>query len=153
MIAVWWLVLFALWLALVDTRQLPELVLGAGAAGVAALSVVLVGAGRSRAASIDPAWLRDVGRAIGWLFADTGVVFTALWHRLRRSRRVRGEFRTSPVDAGGDSPRDVARRALTETLASVGPNTIVIGIDRERDRLVVHQLVRRDRDLDRLELE
>jgi multisubunit Na+/H+ antiporter MnhE subunit len=153
MLAVWWLVLFALWLALVDTTQLPELILGAAAAGIAALSTLVVGAVRPRAARVDPAWIRAAARAAVALFADTGLVLAALWHRLVGTRRIRGEFRSAPFRAGGEGRRDVARRALAEALGSVGPNTIVIGIDRERDTVVFHQLVRRDRALDRLELE
>jgi hypothetical protein len=36
----------------------------------------------------------------------------------------------------------MGRRALAETVGSVAPNTIVIGIDDERGLLLVHQLRR-----------
>ncbi len=41
-----------------------------------------------------------------------------------------------------ETPQDVGRRALTEWLGSLAPNTIVIGIDTKRDLLLVHQLHR-----------
>ncbi|MCW3018653.1 MAG: hypothetical protein JWN10_961, partial [Solirubrobacterales bacterium] len=39
-----------------------------------------------------------------------------------------------------DSARDAGRRALAESFGSLAPNTIVIGVDPERDLLLVHQL-------------
>ena len=59
-----------------------------------------------------------------------------------------------PFRAGGDGSRDVGRRALAEGLGSLAPNTIVIGVDDERDLLLVHQLHRSGgrEELDVLEL-
>ena len=41
-----------------------------------------------------------------------------------------------------DNPRDAGRRAVAEALGSLAPNTIVIGVDPDRDLLLVHQLHR-----------
>jgi hypothetical protein len=41
---------------------------------------------------------------------------------------------------GGEDAHALGRSALTESLGSFTPNTIVIGIDAERDLLLVHQL-------------
>jgi hypothetical protein len=57
-------------------------------------------------------------------------------------RQTRGTLRAVPFRAGGESSRDVGRRALAEGLGSLAPNTIVIGIDGARDLLLVHQLPR-----------
>ena len=40
----------------------------------------------------------------------------------------------------GESRREAARRALAESFGSLAPNTIVIGIDPERDLILAHQL-------------
>jgi hypothetical protein len=37
---------------------------------------------------------------------------------------------------------DIGRRGLSEILGSLAPNTIVIGVDTERQLLLVHQLHR-----------
>ena len=42
--------------------------------------------------------------------------------------------------------------ALTESLGSMGPNQIVLGVDRDRDLLIVHQLVPDDERADPLGL-
>ena len=43
--------------------------------------------------------------------------------------------------AGGDSSADVTRRVLLVGANSLAPNTVVLGIDEERDVMIVHQLV------------
>jgi hypothetical protein len=69
-------------------------------------------------------------------------------------REARGSLRAVPFRAGGDDSSDAGRRALAEGLGSLAPNTIVIGVDGERDLLLVHQLHRRGgrEQLDVLEL-
>jgi hypothetical protein len=147
----WWLALFAVYLALVDTRQYPELVLGSVVAAVGATAALAIRAARPLRASFDPALLRLVPAAAWSLVADSALVIGFLARRVA-GRRRRGRFRTARFRAGGDGPTDVTRRALTESLGSLGSNTIVIGIDRERDLVLVHQLVERDGDLDPLGL-
>src|SRR6185312_389145 len=60
---------------------------------------------------------------------------------LAERRPARGRVRAIPFRHGGDSPDGVGRRALAEGLGSFAPNTIVIGVDDERNLLLVHQLV------------
>ena len=46
-----------------------------------------------------------------------------------------------PVRYGDDTPLGVTRRVLLIGATSLAPNTFVLGIDPERDVMVVHQLV------------
>jgi hypothetical protein len=46
-----------------------------------------------------------------------------------------------PFAATSDGPEDTARRAVTEALGTLGPNTIVVRIDTDRGMVVAHQLV------------
>ena len=147
----WWAAMFLLYLALVDTRQHPELVLGSIVAAAAASAAMGIRATRRLRGSVDVALLRVVPRAAWGLVAESVLILGYLIGRLA-GRRGRGRFRAVPFRAGGDGPRDVARRALSESLGSLGPNTIVIGIDRERDLILVHQLVPRDERRDPLGL-
>jgi hypothetical protein len=48
-----------------------------------------------------------------------------------------------PVRYGGQSPQDVTRRVLLVGGRSVAPNTFVLGLDRNREVMIVHQLVTR----------
>jgi multisubunit Na+/H+ antiporter MnhE subunit len=46
-----------------------------------------------------------------------------------------------PFAATSDGPEDTARRAVTEALGTLAPNTIVVRIDTERGVVVAHQLL------------
>ncbi len=59
-----------------------------------------------------------------------------------RPRRTRGVFRATRFTATDETPADAGRRALAETVGSVSPNTIVVGVDPERKLLLTHQLRR-----------
>jgi multisubunit Na+/H+ antiporter MnhE subunit len=142
--AVWWALLAALWLALVDTVVLPELVAGAVAAAIAATGAVLVRAQRRVLLRPRAAWLRAAWRAFARVPLDLGPLAAALWRRGVRRRDERGALVEVPYAAVGDDARAAAHRVLTQTLGSLGPNTIVVGVERERRVLLVHQLVPTD---------
>lgn len=137
----WWVLCAALWLLLVDRTPTDELLVGAGVALAAAGAATAV---RSQRVGVGRARLRW---APALLRQSVGLV-TDLWP-LTRALVVRGILRR-PAPAGTvsvvpytrvtDAPEDLAHRALTETLGSLAPNTIVVAIDRDRRLLVAHQL-------------
>jgi multisubunit Na+/H+ antiporter MnhE subunit len=150
-----WLVAAAVWMVLVDTTYLPELLTGVVAAAIAASGSEFVR--EQRIAQVRPSarWLLPVWRPILRVPVDiallTGVVLRQL---VRRDREV-GGLRAIPFSAVGEDPGDQARRALAEGVGSFAPNTVVIGIDAERKLLIAHQLVHTKdahRSLDPLEL-
>ncbi len=146
----WWVALAGLWLALDYTLVVPELVAGAVAAGLGAGAAV---AARVRF-RIAPRWLRLAWRPAAQMLPDTAVLIVALWGRLVLRRQPDGSLRVLRFDAGGAGAADAARRGLAEGAGSFAPNTYVIGVDRDADVIVVHQLVatRRRVDADPLEL-
>src|ERR671933_1991854 len=84
--AVWWALLAALWLALVDTVVVPELVVGAVAAAIAATGAVVVRGQRRLLLRPRAAWLRAVPPALGRALIDLAPLLAALWRRgVRRS--------------------------------------------------------------------
>jgi hypothetical protein len=70
-------------------------------------------------------------------------VFGALARTLATKQPPRGGFRELPVRYGDDTPRGVTRRVLQIATRSLAPNAFVLGIDGERDVMVVHELVTR----------
>jgi multisubunit Na+/H+ antiporter MnhE subunit len=138
---IWWVLLAALWLALVDTVVVPELVVGAVGAAIAATGAVLVR--RHRRLLLRPrlAWARHAARPLRGTVTDMAPLLRVLWRRGVRRRREQGRLVELPYAAVADDPEAAAHRVFTQALGSLAPNTIVIGVDRERGTLLVHQLV------------
>lgn len=143
---------FAIYLLLADTVQTPELITGGVAAVLAASLATLLDNFRSVDASLRPSMLRYAYRPFVALVTDSGRVAWALVSVLVLRRPVHGRFRVVRYTATGDGDKDAARRVLTEWAGSLGANRYVIGIDPERERLIVHEMVPARGPLDPLEL-
>jgi hypothetical protein len=76
----------------------------------------------------------------GQVVRDTVTVFVALWRRLARGEQPPSGFREIPARFGGGD-EGATRRVLLVGGRSVAPNTFVLGLDKERNVMVVHQLV------------
>ncbi len=131
----------AFYLLLIDITDLPELYAGAGAAILAAAGFE---AGREQGfaeMSSTPRLLLRAWRAFARIPPDVLRVCLAIFQQLVHRRAERGTLRAVPFDFGSpDSPRDAGRRALAEALGSLAPNTIVVGIDPDRNLILAHQL-------------
>lgn len=130
----------AFYLLLIDTVSAPELYAGAGATLLAAIAFEVSREVGLAEATISPAWLVRGWRVIASVPRHIVLVSWAALAQLVAPRSVRGRFRAVPFRAGGDGVRDVGRRALSEALGSLAPNTIVVGVDPDRDLILVHQL-------------
>lgn len=144
----------ALYLLLIDITDLPELIVGAGAAVLAATGLELAREQRIVGESVRWRWLLRAYRPLLRIPHDCVVVSAmALRGLFRREPRV-GRFRAVSFGAPGDEPYETGRRALAEAAGSLAPNTFVVGIDGERRLILAHQLkVSGDREvIDPLEL-
>jgi len=138
----WWVLLMSLWVAVDDSFESDELVAGAAAAALAALLAELVTHQAVLRFQIRAAWLPRALSLPGEVAHDTWTVFAVLARTLlRREPPPRGRFAELPVRYGDDTPLGVTRRVLLTGARSLTPNGFVLGIDRERDVMVVHQLV------------
>ena len=134
----WFLPLFVLWLAFVDTLATAEVVVGLVAAAVAATAAEVVRDQDLVRFRIRTSWLRDLYRLPGQVLADSRVLAVALWRRLT-GRPVHGGFRALPFPVDRDDARSAGRRALVTGFVSLTPNAYVVGIE-EDGALLVHQL-------------
>ena len=133
------LLLIGLWMLFVSELQLAEF-----AAGVCGAALGAVGDGivkSKRFAEFRPrlGWL--------WMFAwEPWYVLTGsaaiLWALIKRlaGKKSDAQFRVLPFRAEGDDPEAAARRALAITLTTIPPNFIVVGIDKERNFMLIHQV-------------
>jgi hypothetical protein len=127
---------------LIDTASLPELYLMAGVAVACAIAFELVREQRFVEARIVPWWLLSGWRVALKVPMDIVLLCWEALVQLLAPRPARGTFRAAAFRAVDDSPRDAGRRALSEWMGSLSPNTIVVGVDPERKLVLVHQLRR-----------
>src|SRR5947208_2594268 len=136
-----WVACAAVWMLLVDDPALPELLTGAVVAVLAATTSELVRAQRMAEIRIEPAWLARAWRPLARAPIDLVLLSRAAVLQLFQRRARRGRFLALRFPNGPRSARDNARRALAEAAGSFAPNTYVVGVDPERDLILVHQLV------------
>ncbi|MGH2916079.1 MAG: hypothetical protein ACRDMX_13940 [Solirubrobacteraceae bacterium] len=134
----WWVVSAAIYLVLVDTVVLPELVTGAVIATIAATGATLLRAQRRAVMRPDPAWLLRSWRPLASVAPD----LVKLCRALVSGPAATGHLYALTVKPASDTGRGAARAVLAPTAGSIAPNTFVIGYDDERALLLVHQLMR-----------
>jgi multisubunit Na+/H+ antiporter MnhE subunit len=137
----WWVLLMSLWVAVDDSLQFDELLAGAGAAALAAFAAEVASHQAANRLEIRVAWLARAFRLPGEVARDTLTVFAALARTVVTRDPPRGGFRELPVRYGDDTPLGVTRRVLLTGAYSLAPNKFVLGLDEERDTMVVHELV------------
>ena len=137
----WWVLMMSFWISLDDSLATDELLAGAAAAALAATLAELAGYQAATGLRMRIEWLGPALRLPAELAADTWTVFAALWRQLARGQQPPSGFREVAVRFGGESMESRTRRALLVAGKSVTPNTFVLGLDAERNVMVVHQLV------------
>lgn len=137
----WWVLLMSFWVILDDSISLDELLAGAGAAALAALLAEFAGYQAATRLRMRIEWAAPALWLPGQLVRDTGIVFAALWRRLARGEEPPSGFRELPARYGDNSMAGKTRRALLIGGRSFAPNSFVLGLDEDRDVMVVHQLV------------
>ena len=135
--------MMSFWVVIDDSINTDELLAGAGAAVLAALLVELVSYQAATRFRMRIEWLVPALSLPGQVVRDTVIVYRALWRRLVRGEQPPSAFLEVPARFGDDTPEGVTRRTLLVGGTSVAPNTFVLGLDQDRDVMVVHRLVAR----------
>jgi hypothetical protein len=132
-----------LYLLLIDTTSLPELIVAIAAAVIAATGFELAREQQTAGGvTARVRWLATLYRPVIKAPADIAVVSLMAFRQLVRPRAVNGTFRVMPFRCGPDNDIETGRRALAESLGSFAPNTIIVGVDVERELILGHQLRR-----------
>lgn len=134
-----WVGAAAFWWLLAGNLGTSELVGGGVASVVATVAAAVVR--KSELASFEPRlrWLLGAPRIAVDVALGLWVLVKALRDRVAR-RPSKALFQAVGFDAGGDDAESAARRALVVMLTTLPPNFVVLGVDREHDVLVVHQV-------------
>ncbi len=137
----WWVLMMSFWVMLDDSLNTDELLAGAGAAALAALFAEQVSYQAVSRFRMRIGWLGPVLGLPGQVARDMVIVYAALWRRLARGEQPPSAFLEVPARFGDDTPEGVTRRTLLVGGTSVAPNTFVLGIDKDRNVMVLHRLV------------
>lgn len=85
----------------------------------------------------------SLARAVVAVVPDTWRVGRGLLQAVRRRpEAMQGVITHVPFRFGGVGSDDVGRRAAVVAAMSLAPNGFAVGMDHERDELILHQLVR-----------
>lgn len=138
----WWVLMMSLWVAVDDSFESDELLVGAGVAAFAALAAELATHQANVRLRIRASWLLRALELPGQVLHHTFLVFYALGRTLfTKAPPPAGRFREVPCPYGDDTPAGATRRVLLIGARSLAPNEFVLGLDPERDVMVTHQLV------------
>jgi hypothetical protein len=140
--SVCWVLAAGLYLLLIDTTSLPELLVGAGAVTLSAIGFELAREQHVLGAAMRARWLVLSHRPIAKVPGDMLLVSIAAVAQVVRRRPARGEFRAVRFSNVENERLAVGRRALAESLGSFAPNTLIVGVDPERELILAHQLKR-----------
>jgi multisubunit Na+/H+ antiporter MnhE subunit len=130
------------WILLVAGAKPHELVVGAVSVSVAALFHYQVKRSetldlRFRVADVATGW-----RVPGYLAMDVWVVTRILLLHLLRIERAGSHYRVWHFKTSRESPVQAARGVLATVYTSATPNSIVVGIDFDQQRILIHQMER-----------
>ena len=129
------------YLLLIDTTSLPELIVLAAAAVIAATGFELAREQQTAGGlAARLSWLAKLHRPVLKVPSDVAAVSMVAIRKLVRPKRVNGTFRAVPFRCGSEQPTETGRQALAESMGSFAPNTIIIGVDVERELILGHQL-------------
>jgi hypothetical protein len=130
----------AFYLLLIDSVDTPELIVAGVAAALAATGFELAREEHIAYEAIRLRWLARAVLPVLRVPGDIATLAVVAVRQLVSPQRARGEFRTAPFRARADEPFETGKRALAEALGSFAPNTIVVGVDGDRELILAHKL-------------
>ncbi len=146
---VYWSVQFAVllvvWLLFVDSQVWSEIVVGIGAAILAATAGEAVRRQEPPRFFPEARWVMEIRRVPARILGDCVLLARNLWRTVFTNEPAAGSFVAVPFGPGRERKGSPARRALAILYTTLPPNSIVIGIDRQRGRMLVHVLERAGR--------
>ena len=89
------------------------------------------------AIQLDP---EGIHRALLNVPSDVAVVCALAIRQLVAPRAVNGRFRAVPFRCSEEEAVETGRKALAEWFGSFAPNTIIVGVDPDREVILGHQL-------------
>ena len=142
----WWVLLMSFWVILDDSIDADELLAGAGAAALGAFLAEFAIYQAASQLRMRTEWLLPALSLPWQALRDTGLIFVALWRCLALRQAPRSGFREEPTRFGPDTAEGRTRRSLIIGGHSVAPTKFVLGLDSDREVMVLHELLPGERE-------
>ena len=136
-----YVMLVGLWLLFTSNLAKPELYVGLGAAAIATLATIIfeaVGVIQFRPRLID---LAQIWPVPWYLLKDTGLILKAMALQLFTQDGPPSVVLAVPYADVDDDDASAARRALVVTYTCFTPSSVALGIVREQQLLLIHQIL------------
>ncbi len=128
------------WL-LIDTTTSPELIAGGVAAVLTAATTAAAYVESTLNAAVRLRWLARGFKEVARVPLGVAIVCREVVAQTTRPKPCRGVIDAERfATQGEDASHELGRRALAETLRTLAPHTIVIGVDPDSERLLLHRL-------------
>ena len=137
--AVEYVILFGLWMLFVSLTKPQEMIAGLIAALIAAVADATIKSAGFAKFKPRLEWLPLIFWEAWYALDGSWAIVVALFKHIA-GKPSEAQFVSVPVDAGGDDAESWARRTLLTAYMTIPPNFIVLGIDVERGRMLVHQV-------------
>ena len=131
----WYVGLVTVWLLLVGSVAWLEVVAGLCAAAIGGAAAAVVQSQGLLRIRVDWRWLRLIWKPLARVLPDFVLLMAAL------VRPPAGTFTRLDFPAGGQRAADVGRRAFAVWAGSLAPNRLVVDVDGEAGKALVHDLV------------
>jgi multisubunit Na+/H+ antiporter MnhE subunit len=137
-VAVWWVLLFGGYLALVSPLSGGEFILGALLSVVAARAGVLARRASDSSFTVSWRWLGSLVKIPGAVLADTLLLARLLWPQWRRRESPSGALRGVLLAQQPDDVREASWQAVAGLMLSLSPASFVVDSGGQPPALLVH---------------
>jgi multisubunit Na+/H+ antiporter MnhE subunit len=131
--------LLGLWMLYVSNTHASEAVVGIFAALIAAFADAVVKQRKLVSFFPNLRWISLIFWQPWYAIDGSWAIFVALFKRLI-GKESDALFRAVKFDLGGDDDKSETRRALAVAYMTMPPNFVVLGFEREKGLLFVHQV-------------
>jgi multisubunit Na+/H+ antiporter MnhE subunit len=135
--------LLLLWTIFVGKFTGQEFAIGVAAAAIAAIADAVVKTEGLAPFRPHARWVWLILWEPWYVLKGTAAVFRELARKLL-GKRVAARFWAAPYRYGGNDDTAAARRALFIAYMTISPDTIVVGLDKEQQVALIHQLGTQD---------
>ncbi len=134
-----WVALLGLWFFFIFQFSISELVVGAAASSITLFALHRSLCAAPIAADLQPTWLATICSVPGMTGEGLRMLVAALARHLR-GEPSRSVWQDIPFHPAGSDREKAGRRALATLFTTFAPNSYVVGIDTQKNAMLVHSL-------------